>query len=227
MVQLDIKKEDKTMSDNINIQSQSTDPPAEPLTREEQYLSAIAGVTPSSDIPEKPLTRIEKYLNKIVENGSGGSGFEPTDEQLAAMNSGITSEDVEQISTNKTNISSVQTAIAPTALQRPNIYIDARDKIAIVTGGYAKVGKLCSVQLRFTNSTTFSSQLTLFNQLPKSLVDSDFSLGGNNLVVNCIKLSTYEIVPLVSSRFDTENSIFAPSGLTDGTYLLTFCYITE
>lgn len=94
------------MSDNINIQSQSTDPPAEPLTREEQYLSAIAGVTPSSDIPEKPLTRIERYLNKIVENGGGGSGFEPTDEQLAAMNSGITSEDVEQISTNKTNISS-------------------------------------------------------------------------------------------------------------------------
>ena len=99
------------MSDNINIQSQSTDPPAEPLTREEQYLSAIAGVTPSSDIPEKPLTRIERYLNKIVENGGGGSGFEPTDEQLAAMNSGITSEDVEQISTNKTNISSIQQTI--------------------------------------------------------------------------------------------------------------------
>lgn len=96
------------MSDNINIQSQSTDPPAEPLTREEQYLSAIAGVTPSSDIPEKPLTRIERYLNKIVENGAGGSGFEPTDEQLAAMNSGITSEDVEQIDTNKNNILSIQ-----------------------------------------------------------------------------------------------------------------------
>lgn len=95
------------MSDNINIQSQSTDPPAEPLTREEQYLSAIAGVTSSEDIPEKPLTREEKYLNKIVENsgGGGGGGFTPTDEQLAAMNSGITSEDVEQISTNKNNIS--------------------------------------------------------------------------------------------------------------------------
>ena len=50
----------------------STDPPAEPLTREEQYLSAIAGVTSSSDIPPKPLTRVEKYLNKIVENGGGG-----------------------------------------------------------------------------------------------------------------------------------------------------------
>ena len=93
------------MSDNINIQSQSTDPPAEPLTRVEQYLSAIAGVTSSEDIPEKPLTRIEKYLNKIVENGGGGgSSFEPTDEQLAAMNSGITAEDVEQIDTNKNNI---------------------------------------------------------------------------------------------------------------------------
>ena len=52
----------------------STDPPAEPLTREEQYLSAIAGVTSSSDIPPKPLTRVEKYLNKIVENGGGGGG---------------------------------------------------------------------------------------------------------------------------------------------------------
>ncbi len=52
----------------------STDPPAEPLTREEQYLSAIAGVTSSSDIPPKPLTRAEKYLNKIVENGGGGGG---------------------------------------------------------------------------------------------------------------------------------------------------------
>lgn len=95
------------MSDNINIQSQSTDPPSKPLTREEQYLSAIAGVTSSEDIPEKPLTREEKYLNKIVENGGGGGGggFTPTDAQLDAMNSGITSEDVEQISTNKNNIS--------------------------------------------------------------------------------------------------------------------------
>ena len=55
------------MSDNIN----NTNPPSEPLTREEEYLSAIAGVTSSDDIPEKPLTRVEKYLNKIVEDGGG------------------------------------------------------------------------------------------------------------------------------------------------------------
>ena len=35
-------------------------------------------------------------------------GFEPTDEQLAAMNSGITSEKVDQISTNEHNILSEQ-----------------------------------------------------------------------------------------------------------------------
>ena len=84
----------------------STDPPAEPLTREEQYLSAIAGVTSSSDIPAKPLTRIEEYLNKIVENGGGGGGgFTPTDEQLAAMNSGITAE---KLQTDENNISTLQ-----------------------------------------------------------------------------------------------------------------------
>ena len=92
------------MSDNTN---NGFPVPEEPLTRLEQYLSAIAGVTSSSDIPEEPLTRIEAYLNKIIENGSGGSGFEPTDDQLAAMNSGITAEDVQQISTNESNISSL------------------------------------------------------------------------------------------------------------------------
>lgn len=109
MVQLGIIKEDKIMSDNIN----NTNPPSEPLTRVEQYLSAIAGVTSSSDIPDEPLTRIEKYLNKIVENGGGGGGgFTPTDAQLDAMNSGITSEDVEQISTNKNNISLINNYVS-------------------------------------------------------------------------------------------------------------------
>ena len=62
------------MTDIMPYGTQDTNPPSEPLTREEQYLSAIAGVTSSSDIPEKPLTRVEKYLNKIVENGGGGGG---------------------------------------------------------------------------------------------------------------------------------------------------------
>jgi len=41
-------------------------------------------------------------------SGGGGGGFTPTTEQLAAMNSGITAEDVTQIETNKNNITSLQ-----------------------------------------------------------------------------------------------------------------------
>ena len=67
------------MTDIMPYGTEDINPPAEPLTREEQYLSAIAGVTSSSDIPEKPLTRVEKYLNKIVENGGGGGGGGTTD----------------------------------------------------------------------------------------------------------------------------------------------------
>ena len=44
-------------------------------------------------------------------SGGGGEGFTPTDEQLAAMNSGITSTDVEQISINENNILSLQQTI--------------------------------------------------------------------------------------------------------------------
>ena len=126
------------MSDNLQpYGTQDTAPPSEPLTREEQYLSAIAGVTAATDIPEKPLTRVEKYLNKIVENGGGGGGGGTSDydqlsnrpqinnntltgnktssdlglqdslteTQLAAVNSGITEEKLQQV---ETNISSLQ-----------------------------------------------------------------------------------------------------------------------
>ena len=79
-----------------------------PNTREEMYLSAAAGETSTSDLPT-PATRKEIYLNAIANNGGGGGGgFTPTDAQLDAMNSGITSEDVEQITTNKNNILSEQ-----------------------------------------------------------------------------------------------------------------------
>lgn len=56
------------MSDNTN---NGFPVPEEPRTREEQYLSAIAGVTEATEIPEKPRTRVEAYLNEIVENGGG------------------------------------------------------------------------------------------------------------------------------------------------------------
>ena len=43
--------------------------------------------------------------------GGGGGGFTPTERQLDAMNSGITADDVLQISTNTTNITNLQLSI--------------------------------------------------------------------------------------------------------------------
>lgn len=40
--------------------------------------------------------------------GAASGGFTPTEQQLAAMNSGITAEDVAQIATNENNILSEQ-----------------------------------------------------------------------------------------------------------------------
>lgn len=44
----------------------------EPITRKEQYLAKIAGL--STDYPDEPITREEILLAKIVENGTGGGG---------------------------------------------------------------------------------------------------------------------------------------------------------
>lgn len=52
------------------------------------------------------VTHLEKVIAKYG-SGGGGGGFTPTTAQLAAMNSGIDSTKVQQISTNETNISSL------------------------------------------------------------------------------------------------------------------------
>lgn len=48
------------------------------------------------------------YSGLLAAKLASGSGFTPTETQLNAMNSGIDSEKVEQIETNKNNISSEQ-----------------------------------------------------------------------------------------------------------------------
>lgn len=45
---------------------------------------------------------------KLGAQGGSGGGFVPTEAQLTAMNSGIDSTKVQQISTNETNISTLQ-----------------------------------------------------------------------------------------------------------------------
>lgn len=48
--------------------------------------------------------KTDSTWGEVPNTGGGGSGFTPTTEQLAAMNSGITTEDVAQIGTNENNI---------------------------------------------------------------------------------------------------------------------------
>lgn len=56
-------------------------------------------------------TMFDAMFGAAIAGGSGGGGFTPTETQLAAMNSGIDSEKVQQIETNKTNILNIQQTI--------------------------------------------------------------------------------------------------------------------
>lgn len=58
--------------------------------------------------------------------GGGEAGFTPTEQQLAAMNSGITETDVAQITTNKNNISLLNA--------QPKLYVDNSGYIAVDYG---------------------------------------------------------------------------------------------
>ena len=66
-----------------------------------------------TDADIDPLSGVELAVDDLtfVKRGKSASemfaGFTPTPEQLEAMNSGITAEDVEQIGINETNISSL------------------------------------------------------------------------------------------------------------------------
>lgn len=64
-------------------------------------------------------TMFDAMFGAAIAGGTQGGGFTPTETQLTAMNSGIDSEKVQQIETNKTNISllSEQVGYAITTLE--------------------------------------------------------------------------------------------------------------
>lgn len=74
----------------------------------ENILRAALGEAVEYDKPNSPVEYYLVKLKEAIEAGGGGGGFTPTQAQLAAMNSGITTEGVQQISTNENNISSEQ-----------------------------------------------------------------------------------------------------------------------
>lgn len=65
-----------------------------PRSRTEEYLAKIAGL--SDTMPEAQFSRLERYLKAIADR-IDASGFTPTTDQLAAINSGATEEKIDAI----------------------------------------------------------------------------------------------------------------------------------
>ena len=72
-------------------------------------LQQAVGRSTLAPLATEEVTELGTYFPKS--GGGGGEGFEPTEAQLEAMNSGITAEDVAQITTNKNNITTLQETI--------------------------------------------------------------------------------------------------------------------
>lgn len=85
-----------------------------PQSRTEEILQATIDGTAYDD---EPQSRVEKQLidlKKKIESGGTGGGFTPTEAQLAAMNSGITSDKITEI---ETEINGKQTQLTDKQLE--------------------------------------------------------------------------------------------------------------
>ena len=87
--------------------------------------------------------------------------------QLDAINSGINSTKVAQIETNKNNISS----LLPTAYTTPT----SATGIFLQSGGYCKIGNICVVCLRFSDSSEVAANTVIFSGLPLPVKDSSIA----------------------------------------------------
>ena len=218
------------MSDNIN----GFPVPEEPETREEQYLSAIAQVTPATQIPPEPLTRVEAYLNKIVENGGGGGGGGTTnynalenkpqinshelsgnksssdlglqaaltEAQQAAVDSGIDSTKVEQIETNKTNISLLENSFEEyekpvfSAYAQPTNPLNSTSFKGFATP-YEYHGTITSVSANCAYNVTNSAESAEFTM---QILRSDFSTVVATVTMSLSKHRGY-------TNFDLQNPV--------------------
>ena len=161
-----------------------------------------------------------------IPSSGGGGGFVPTEDQLAAMNSGITSTDVQQIETNKTNISTLNTAISPTAYILPTIDESVTSICTINSGGYATIGNLVVINIRFTLTSSVLSNVRLFN-VAAPLADSSLSDGAAVVTVP-LSNSTGDFNKLI--LISKVGNIFNPAGgstIAAGTYIISAMYIKE
>lgn len=93
------------------------EPPAQ--SRDEDILYTTLQKQLYEKETESRIEDLLVQLNESIVSGGGGGGFTPTETQLTAINSGIDSDKVQQISTNKNDISTLseQVGYAITTLE--------------------------------------------------------------------------------------------------------------
>lgn len=116
------------------------EPPAQ--SRDEDILYTTLQGQPYEEKAESRIEDLLIQLNESIISGGGG-GFTPTTSQLAAMNSGIDSEKVEQITENTNDITSVQAEFDNFAKNQISVVQGA---IAAATGKDSTNSNYCRIE---------------------------------------------------------------------------------
>lgn len=121
-----------------------------PQTRTEHFLAKIAGLVDT--IPEGEYTRLERYLKIISES----SGFTPTEEQLAAMNSGATAEIISSVPTKLPMWGMGENLLDNWDFSNPGNIVNQRGVTSASSGSYA-IDRWSGVYSIGANGMTFGA----------------------------------------------------------------------
>ena len=149
---------------------------------------------------------------EIPGGGGGGGGFVPTEDQLAAMNSGITSTDVQQIETNKTNISLIYHASGT------KLYFTETEPTTSSIGDYW-LSSANGVKVYGRTDNYFDEQYTGISTIPTNIIYQPINVGNGDFTLSTTTPNVEGIgalLFLLSGNVDTGASTVS-NGVTSGT----------
>ena len=154
--------------------------PKKPLTRQEQYLSKIAGE--NTKLPEKPLTREEMYLDEIAKNGGGGGGGGTSDFNDLENRPKYNGTEM----TGETNIPAAPTVVQTTGTSTTDVMSqDATTKLVfknndtskICIGNTANAGNSYTVAVGYGAKALASNTVALGRGANAGYLDGSVALG--------------------------------------------------
>lgn len=166
-------------------------------------------ITDNADKIDAALTELQR--------GIDGKQATLTTAQLAAVNSGITSTDVEQIQTNKNNILSLTANIQPTSYNA--VEVETGAPITILGGGYVRIGTLICINLKISITGAISQADTLIKGLPKPILEYNTGFGAVSLTNNLGRV--FNVIGVGSLAYGDATSI------SSGTVILSGMYIAQ